>query len=96
MGNEGGWTRVTDKDNELKFEDAMIQLEDIVGELEHGDVPLEKAIELFQQGMKLSQLCSQKLEEVERKIETIVIDADGLRKKPFGASIDANGGDVLE
>nr|WP_309270756.1 exodeoxyribonuclease VII small subunit [Paenibacillus sp.] len=87
---------MTDKNNELKFEDAMIQLEDIVGELEHGDVPLEKAIELFQEGMKLSQLCSQKLEQVERKIEMIVEENGELRKKPFGATLDANGGDILE
>ncbi|MCJ8011180.1 exodeoxyribonuclease VII small subunit [Paenibacillus sp. KQZ6P-2] len=87
---------MTDKSNELKFEDAMIQLEDIVGELEHGDVPLEKAIELFQEGMKLSQLCSQKLEQVERKIEMIVEENGELRKKLFGGEIDVNGGDVLE
>ncbi|MED5017575.1 exodeoxyribonuclease VII small subunit [Paenibacillus chibensis] len=87
---------MTDKENELKFEDAMIQLEDIVGELEHGDVPLEKAIELFQEGMKLSQLCSQKLEQVERRIEMIVEENGELRKKPFGSELDVNGGDAIE
>ncbi|MDR9852692.1 exodeoxyribonuclease VII small subunit [Paenibacillus sp. VCA1] len=87
---------MTEKENELKFEDAMVQLEDIVGELEHGDVPLEKAIELFQQGMKLSQLCSQKLEQVERKIEMIVEENGELRKKPFGSPLDPDGGDALE
>ncbi|WP_339324249.1 exodeoxyribonuclease VII small subunit [Paenibacillus sp. FSL W8-0194] len=87
---------MTEKDNELKFEDAMIQLEDIVGELEHGDVPLEKAIELFQQGMKLSQLCSQKLEQVERKIEMIVEENGELRKKPFGSPLDPDGGDSVD
>lgn len=87
---------MTEKDNELKFEDAMIQLEDIVGELEHGDVPLEKAIELFQQGMKLSQLCSQKLEQVERKIEMIVEENGELRKKPFGSPLDPDGGDSID
>lgn len=87
---------MTEKENELKFEDAMIQLEDIVGELEHGDVPLEKAIELFQQGMKLSQLCSQKLEQVERKIEMIVEENGELRKKPFGSPLDQDGGDSID
>jgi len=87
---------LTEKENELKFEDAMIQLEDIVGELEHGDVPLEKAIELFQQGMKLSQLCSQKLEQVERKIEMIVEENGELRKKPFGSPLDPDGGDSID
>jgi exodeoxyribonuclease VII small subunit len=88
--------KLTEKENELKFEDAMIQLEDIVGELEHGDVPLEKAIELFQQGMKLSQLCSQKLEQVERKIEMIVEENGELRKKPFGSPLDPDGGDSID
>lgn len=87
---------MTEKENELKFEDAMIQLEDIVGELEHGDVPLEKAIELFQQGMKLSQLCSQKLEQVEQKIEMIVEENGELRKKPFGSPLDPDGGDSID
>ena len=55
--------------NELSFEQAMEQLDSIVAKLENGDVPLETAIELFQEGMKLSQLCGGKLEQVERKIE---------------------------
>jgi len=84
------------KVTELNFEQAMSQLEEIVDELEHGDVPLEKAIELFQKGMGLSQLCSQKLEQVERKIEMIVEEDGELRKKPFGASLDSEGGESNE
>ncbi|MDR6725153.1 exodeoxyribonuclease VII small subunit [Paenibacillus amylolyticus] len=68
---------------ELNFEEAMAALEDIVSQLEHGDVPLEQAIDLFQKGMKLSQLCGLKLEQVERKIEMIVEEDGELRKKPF-------------
>ncbi|OAB32725.1 exodeoxyribonuclease VII small subunit [Paenibacillus macquariensis subsp. defensor] len=84
------------KVTELNFEQAMSQLEEIVDELEHGDVPLEKAIELFQKGMGLSQLCSQKLEQVERKIEMIVEEDGELRKKPFGASLDSESGESNE
>ncbi|AIQ64757.1 Exodeoxyribonuclease 7 small subunit [compost metagenome] len=73
---------------ELGFEEAMDRLELIVRELEHGDVPLEKAIDLFQQGMKLSQLCGAKLEQVERKIEMIVEEDGELRKKPFGDALE--------
>ncbi|KAA9007474.1 exodeoxyribonuclease VII small subunit [Paenibacillus spiritus] len=73
------------KEAELGFEEAMDKLELIVRELEHGDVPLEKAIDLFQQGMQLSQLCGAKLEQVERKIEMIVEEDGELRKKPFGS-----------
>ncbi|MCZ8520636.1 MULTISPECIES: exodeoxyribonuclease VII small subunit [Paenibacillus] len=65
------------------FEQAMDQLERIVAQLESGDVPLEKAIELFQEGMRLSQLCGQKLEQVERKIEILVEQEGGMVKKPF-------------
>ncbi|MGN7761617.1 MULTISPECIES: exodeoxyribonuclease VII small subunit [unclassified Paenibacillus] len=83
------------KEAELDFEGAMERLEEIVRELEHGDVPLEKAIDLFQQGMKLSQLCGSKLEQVERKIEMIT-EMDGeLRKKPFGARLEGDGDESL-
>ena len=76
---------------ELNVEEAMAALEDIVSQLEHGDVPLEQAIDLFQRGMKLSQLCGLKLEQVERKIEMIVEEDGELRKKPFATeSGDAN------
>lgn len=80
------------KEQELNFEQAMDRLEEIVSELEHGDVPLEKAIDLFQQGMKLSQVCGSKLEEVERKIEMIVEEDGELQKKPF----DAESGENIE
>lgn len=76
---------------ELNFEQAMDRLEAIVAELERGDVPLEKSIDLFQQGMKLSQLCGQKLEQVERKIETIVEEDGQLRRRNFGSEVE--GGD---
>ncbi|MRN53549.1 exodeoxyribonuclease VII small subunit [Paenibacillus sp. 19GGS1-52] len=78
------------KETELDFEGAMDRLEDIVRELEHGDVPLEKAIDLFQQGMKLSQLCGSKLEQVERKIEMITLEDGELRKKPFGGRLEGD------
>lgn len=68
---------------EKNFEEAMNELENIVSELERGDVPLEKAIDLFQQGMRLSQLCGQKLAQVERKIEMIVEEDGEVSKKPF-------------
>jgi exodeoxyribonuclease VII small subunit len=72
----------------LSFEEAMEQLEQLVGKLENGDVPLEKAIDLFQEGMKLSHLCSQKLEQVERKIEILVEENGSLNKKPFSNGND--------
>ncbi|EIT87324.1 exodeoxyribonuclease VII small subunit [Fictibacillus macauensis ZFHKF-1] len=56
----------------LTFEEAMKQLEDIVDSLEEGDVPLEKSIELFQQGMELSKTCHTKLQNIEKKMDVIM------------------------
>ncbi|MFE5322893.1 exodeoxyribonuclease VII small subunit [Paenibacillus sp. NPDC056579] len=73
------------------FEQAMDKLEQIVAQLESGDVPLEQAIELFQEGMNLSRLCGQKLEQIERKIEILMEEEGGLVKKPFNPSTDEKG-----
>lgn len=62
----------------LTFEEALKRLEEIVDTLESGEVPLEKAIDLFQDGMLLSQVCSQKLDKVEQKIETLLEENGGL------------------
>ncbi|MFS0722751.1 exodeoxyribonuclease VII small subunit [Paenibacillus sp. 1P07SE] len=75
----------------ISFEEAMEQLESIVTRLESGDVPLETAIELFQDGMKLSQLCGSKLEQVERRIEALIETEDGLRRQPFEGSGEIRG-----
>lgn len=78
-------------ETELSFEEAMAELETIVGQLEDGDVPLEKAIDLFQKGMRLSQMCSQKLEQVEQKIEMIVEEGGELKRRPFGNMLEETG-----
>ena len=76
---------------ELSFEQAMERLEAIVSRLESGDVPLEAAIELYQEGMALSRLCGRKLEEAERRIEMLLEDEQGqLRRKPFLPERDAD------
>ncbi|CAH1210284.1 Exodeoxyribonuclease 7 small subunit [Paenibacillus plantiphilus] len=75
----------------LSFEEAMERLEDIVSRLESGDVPLETAIELFQEGMRLSQLCGTKLEQVERKIEVLIESEGAIHKKPFAAANEDRG-----
>jgi exodeoxyribonuclease VII small subunit len=77
----------------ITFEQAMETLEAIVAKLESGDVPLETAIELFQEGMSLSKLCGQKLEQVERRIEMLVEGDGGLQRKPFAASREEVSGD---
>jgi exodeoxyribonuclease VII small subunit len=78
---------------EMSFEEAMDKLEAIVARLESGDVPLEAAIELFQEGMALSRLCGQKLDQVERRIEMLLEDENGgLIRKPFVPAKDEAAG----
>ncbi len=62
---------------ERKFEDAMKRLEEIVGDLEGGDLSLEDSLKVFEEGMKLIKFCSDKLEEVEQKVTMLVKDSDG-------------------
>ncbi len=68
------------------FEQSMKQLEQIVVELESGELPLEQAIRKFEEGMELSKFCSQKLEEIERRITLLVRDGAGrVVEKPFAS-----------
>ena len=57
--------------SEVKFEKAMTRLESIVEELERGDLNIEKSLEIFEEGIKMSRVCSNKLNEAEAKIEKL-------------------------
>jgi exodeoxyribonuclease VII small subunit len=60
------------KTDDISFEEAMEKLEDIVSKLEEGEVPLEKAINYYQEGMKLSKICSDKLDDAQEKMTQIM------------------------
>lgn len=60
----------------LKFEEAMQQLEEIVTNLERGDVPLEEALEQFQKGVGLSKICKETLQNAEETL-TKMVDEKG-------------------
>lgn len=69
---------------EKKFEAALARLEEIVEELEQGELSLEQSLKLFEEGVKLARLCSVRLEEAERKVEILMKDRAGkLVAKPF-------------
>ena len=68
----------------LSFEKAMEKLEGIVQELEAGDLPLEKALKKFEEGVQLSKFCSAKLDETEKKISVLLEDGEGgFAEAPF-------------
>jgi exodeoxyribonuclease VII small subunit len=60
-----------------EFEKAFQQLEKIVQRLEGEELPLDESLQLFEEGIRLSRFCHQRLEEVEKKIELILADAKG-------------------
>ena len=76
---------------ELTFEKGIERLEKIVQELEHGELPLERSLELFEEGMKLSGNCRKQLEEAENKVELLVKRAGKIVAEPFEASGDEPG-----
>ncbi len=66
-----------------KFEECLQRLEKIVADLERGDVSLDQALELFDEGMKLSSSCRKELEEAEGKIEILLKRNGKLQPEPF-------------
>ena len=71
------------------FEQSMKQLEQIVQELETGDLPLEKALKKFEDGVQLSRLCTEMLDETEQKVSILLKDQNGeITEKPFVSDND--------
>ena len=62
---------------QLSFEDALKQLEKIVAELESGQAPLEKSLELYQKGAELKALCEARLEAARLQVEKISLSKSG-------------------
>ena len=65
------------------FEKGLEELEGIVRELESSELPLERALELFEKGMRLSEVCRKQLEEAETRIELLVRKGDKVQPEPF-------------
>ncbi len=59
------------------FEKAMEQLEQVVADLEAGNIPLDKALQKFEEGMALSKYCADRLDETEKKVSLLLADSQG-------------------
>ncbi|QRZ91353.1 exodeoxyribonuclease VII small subunit [Bacillus subtilis] len=77
------------KNGNMTFEEAMKGLESIVSKLEEGDVPLEQAINYFQEGMALSKMCHEKLQKVEKQMDFILKEDGELA--PFSVQEEDEG-----
>lgn len=80
-------TEQADTTEELSFEEALKRLEDIVNQLERGDVPLDKSIDLYAEGDRLRAQCQKRLDAARAKIDQIRVRADGTADgtRPFDA-----------
>ena len=65
------------------FEAGLVELEAVVKELENGDLPLERSLELFEKGMQLSERCRKQLEDAETRIEVLTRKANTVQAEPF-------------
>lgn len=69
---------------EKSFESSLDELEQIVRQLEAGDLPLDRSLELFEHGVRLSRECQKRLDDAERKVEILLRGNDGAhRPTPF-------------
>jgi exodeoxyribonuclease VII small subunit len=66
-----------------KFEDALEKLEGIVKKMETGELTLEESLKAFEEGIRLTRLCSGKLDEAERRVEILLREGDALSIKTF-------------
>jgi exodeoxyribonuclease VII small subunit len=65
------------------FESGLQELEKIVKEMESGELPLERALELYEKGMRLTESCRKQLEAAETRIEMLVRKGDKVHPEPF-------------
>ena len=71
--------------SKLSFEDGMKRLEEIINDLESGNVELERTIELYTEGIKLQEHCENKLNNAKLRVEKIVKNTEGVFKEKIGA-----------
>ena len=72
--------------NDITFEEALSKLENIVKQLEGGEATLEESLHLFEEGIKLSGLCSNLLKNAKQKVEILIETADGVKKEDFSSN----------
>jgi exodeoxyribonuclease VII small subunit len=77
------------KGQEQSFESSLASLERIVAHLESGDLPLERALELFEEGVALARRCQSQLGDAERKVEMLLRERGEIKVAPFDPSKDA-------
>ncbi len=77
------------QEKEMEFEPALKRLEAIVEQLEGGDLSLEQALKAYEEGVRMADVCSKRLTEAEKKVETLMKTAGGkFRTEPLAGDED--------
>jgi exodeoxyribonuclease VII small subunit len=71
------------KEKEMNFEEMMKKLEEIVVDLESGQMPLDESLKKYEEGVKFLRLCRKRLDETKRKVEQLVKKDGKLTTEPF-------------
>lgn len=66
-----------------KFEEALRKLEEILKTMEGGDLTLEESLKAFEDGIRLSRLCAERLDEAERRVEILLKEGEKVSVRPF-------------
>jgi len=77
------------KKNAAPFEQSLSELQTLVERLEGGELPLEEALEAFEQGVKLTRDCQEALSAAEQKVKMLLEKNGELAEVPFNAALDA-------
>jgi exodeoxyribonuclease VII small subunit len=78
--------RRTGRMGKMSFEESMKKIEEIVGELEKGEIPLEDSLDRFEEAVKLARACQRKLEKAQARISKLAGTDDGFRLEPLDDS----------
>ncbi|MDD4237831.1 MAG: exodeoxyribonuclease VII small subunit [Desulfotomaculaceae bacterium] len=83
---------MSSEEKEMKFEQALTRLEEVVKELEDGRLPLEKSLELFEEGISLTRICEARLDAAEQRITILTMDEKGGITQKQVDSLNSPGG----
>ena len=76
---------MSEKINNISFEDALKELESIVQKLESGQIKLEEAVSAYEKGVQMQKVCEEKLKDAQMKVEKLILDKEGkpIKKEPL-------------
>lgn len=79
---KGGSQTASENLSDLSFEQVITRLQEVVGRLEQGDLPLEQSLRVFEEGIALSRLGTKKLDEAEHRVEVLLNGENGVETRP--------------